>query len=93
MRGIISTIIVGLVVSLAPLASADPPDPIWIAGIWDGDDADAAVPLVDTEVSLNRGAPVLLPHRPSRVGAPKDFSAGSACDIILQFENRAPPDV
>ena len=35
--------LLAVLVGLAPLAHASPPDPLWIAGIYDGADSDDAV--------------------------------------------------
>jgi hypothetical protein len=35
-----------LLIGLTPLAHADPPDPVWIAGYWDDDDFDNVVVFI-----------------------------------------------
>jgi hypothetical protein len=50
--------LIAVLAVLSPLAHASPPDPTWIAGLWDDGDHDDAVVLV---VSANAFlAPVLL---------------------------------
>ena len=41
-RGLI-LLLLACIVGLAPLAYADPPDPVWIPGVWDDDDQDDAI--------------------------------------------------
>jgi hypothetical protein len=43
--GLIVALLASLVL-LPPLAYADPPDPVWIAGCYDDDDQDGALALV-----------------------------------------------
>ena len=39
-------LLISLLVGLTPVAYFDPPDPLWIAGYWDDDDADTAVDAI-----------------------------------------------
>jgi len=43
--GLIVALLASLVL-LAPLAYADPPDQVWLGGLYDGDDQDDALALV-----------------------------------------------
>ena len=57
MRARVSTIVLALVLvavilTLTPLANADPPDPTWISGIWDDDDFDDVVGYVTSAAGL-----------------------------------------
>jgi hypothetical protein len=45
-RGFCSLVLVALIVGLAPVAYADPPDPTWIGGYWDDDDFDNVVAFI-----------------------------------------------
>jgi hypothetical protein len=62
---LIVALLAGLVL-LTPLAYADPPDPVWISGYYDGDDQDDAVTLVTfgfhglTTASVEIQPPALL---------------------------------
>jgi hypothetical protein len=42
--------------ALAPLALASPPDPIWIGGLFDGDDADDLVVAATSSEGVTDGA-------------------------------------
>ena len=62
-------------VLVRPLAAASPPDPTWIAGVYDDDDLDYAVLLVGSLVGVSdapgpaharadvRGGPIALASR------------------------------
>jgi hypothetical protein len=62
-------------VLVRPLAAASPPDPTWIAGVYDDDDLDDAVLLVGSLVGVSdapgpaharadvRGGPIALASR------------------------------
>ena len=47
-RRLIIFAFVGVLIALAPLAYADPPDPSWIGGFYDDDDFDDAVILASS---------------------------------------------
>ena len=42
-RVILAVVLLSSLVGLTPLAYANPPDPVWIPGVWDDDDHDHAV--------------------------------------------------
>lgn len=42
-RSSLVLILLGGLVALIPFAEANPPDPIWIAGLYDGDDYDEVI--------------------------------------------------
>jgi hypothetical protein len=46
LTGIVALLMICVIVGLAPLAYADPPDPTWIDGLWDSDDYESAVVMV-----------------------------------------------
>lgn len=48
----ISFLVVGVVMSLAVLAYASPPDPDWISGFWDNGDYDDIVLFVTSGVGI-----------------------------------------
>jgi len=86
-----------LVVALAAfaigvVASADPPDPTWIAGFWDDDDQDSAVIAilsirgVVTQGGLN--PPTLYLIEPSVLDLTEPAIATS---VFPDVESRAPP--
>jgi len=41
-----------LLLTLTPLAYADPPDPTWVLGFWDDDDFDDVVGLITSATAL-----------------------------------------
>ena len=44
--------LVALLLTLTPLAYADPPDPTWVPGFWDDDDFDDVVGLITSATAL-----------------------------------------
>jgi len=51
-RRILALCIAALVVRLAPVAYADPPDPSWIGGFWDDADFDTVVVFIASTCAL-----------------------------------------
>jgi len=45
-------LLAALLLTLTPLAYANPPDPTWILGVWDDDDFDDVVGLVTSATAL-----------------------------------------
>jgi len=43
MRRLLAVLIVSTLAAVVPMAHANPPDPTWIAGIWDAADFDEAI--------------------------------------------------
>src|SRR6267378_3671319 len=73
MRTQVSTIVLTLVfvafiLTLTPLAHADPPDPIWISEIWDDDDFDDVVGYITSATGLLPN-PVACDLRPDALPA------------------------
>src|SRR5262245_22894193 len=57
---VVSLLVVALFLLLRPLAAASPPDPTWIAGIYDDDDFDDVVIYIGLLASIADGhGPVL----------------------------------
>jgi hypothetical protein len=78
---------------LTPLTYLEPPDPLWIGGIWDDDDADAVVVLVkSTEVPCDSPPSVVVPLEPCLYGAPTAPAWRPIARPVRWPENRAPPD-
>src|SRR6267378_8284403 len=97
MRTQVSTIVLTLVfvafiLTLTPLAHADPPDPTWISEIWDDDDFDDVVGYITSATGLlpNPVAcdlrPVALPVLLSPLGFQAAVSAPRSAS-----SSRAPP--
>src|SRR5262245_29086003 len=78
--------------SLVPLAHARPPDPVWIAGIYDGDDFDEVVSMLTGTDTV--GAPARLtgtaPLLPVRVLTGARVSAVVAV-VVSTARPRSPP--
>ena len=45
-RALVALLLVLVVAGLTPLAKASPPDPTWVAGLWDNGDYDDVVLLI-----------------------------------------------
>ncbi len=86
-------IVILLVVALRTMAYANPPDPDWIAGFWDGADYDDVVVLVTSVSAVAETAP------PVHVGPAREVVASvaadddRACPVLapLPHQSRAPP--
>jgi hypothetical protein len=48
-RASLIALVASALAALVPLASASPPDPTWIGGLWDGADFDDVVGLAASE--------------------------------------------
>jgi hypothetical protein len=92
-RSLIASLLLGVLVTLAPLAFAGPPDPTWIAGLYDDADYDdvvlivtAGAEVVETRPPLDLGMPLkaieFVPPQDDSRPAPLPLSSNSA---------RAPP--
>ena len=79
---------------LTPLTYLEPPDPLWIGGIWDDDDSDAVVVLVkSTEIPCDSTQSVFMPLEPCLYAAPTVPAWRPIALPVHWPENRAPPDV
>jgi len=52
LRGVLAAVLAILVVGLAPIAYADPPDPTWLGGYWDDDDFDNVVAFIASATAI-----------------------------------------
>jgi hypothetical protein len=92
-RGIFAVALAILLVGLAPLAYAEPPDPTWLGGYWDDDDFDTVVAFVTSATAVFASPVVhdfgLLSISDDRV----ELTEPSARSILLQTPSgpRAPP--
>jgi len=81
-----------VLVALTPLADASPPDPLWLAGIYDGADFDEAVEAIVSMSGVVRGILLVLAQPIIRVGTvPSDDTALGAAPLSSRFSIRAPP--
>jgi hypothetical protein len=92
---VLALVLVALMLTLTPLAYADPPDPTWIPGLWDDDDFDDVVNYVTSAAGLVHG-PVTCELRPVALPAvlrlpPADAAVASAPRSASS--PRAPPIV
>jgi len=93
LRAWLLLLLVGVLVSVTPLAYTSPPDPSWIGGIYDGGDFDdvmvfivSAAALGEPVVSANaRPAPIVMGCAPQTSKIPIPRSAFSSNPV------RAPP--
>ena len=58
-QGFVVSLLVGVLMTLTPLAYAEPPDPTWIAGLYDNADFDDVVLIVTAGAELVETTP---PH-------------------------------
>jgi len=87
-----STAIAVIVLAVMPLTSAYVPDPIWIAGIWDGGDADNLVAVLSgADVLADSGALILVCEGSQPADSPRGPATPTASMVVLLPENRAPP--
>src|SRR5262245_48284687 len=79
---------------LSPLMYLEPPDPLWIGGIWDDDDVDAVVVLVkNTQVPCDSPQWVFVPLEPCLSSPPTVPIWGPIQFPVRWPENRAPPGI
>jgi hypothetical protein len=92
MRRTLALVLGAVLILLTPLTYLEPPDPLWIGGVWDDDDSDAVVVLVkSTEVPCDSDHSVFVPLEPC-VYAPPPLPIWRPIPLPLYVpENRAPP--
>ena len=84
--------LVALCVLLRPLAAASPPDPTWIAGLYDDADFDNVVTAIGGMVGISHapGADAIRPHwHLSALMFPGGVDAASV--TLLSASTRSPP--
>jgi hypothetical protein len=65
---LVALLILIAIASLTPLAHASPPDPTWVAGLWDDGDHDDVILLVCATAAAMHSAPPTLDSRRAVVG-------------------------
>ena len=93
LRSSLLLVLIGVLVSVTPLAYTSPPDPSWIGGIYDGGDFDDVVVFIvsvaalgEPVVSANaRPAPLIIGCAPQAGEMPIPSAAFSSNPV------RAPP--
>ena len=85
-------LLAALLLTLTPLAYANPPDPTWVFGFWDDDDFDDVVGLITSATALVQ-APVTfeLHIQFPEVLKPARFQASALSVPRPTFSPRAPP--
>ena len=89
LSALLSTV-VGLILIL-PIALASPPDPSWIAGIYDGADGDDVVTLVYDSVGVEAVWLRPLPPLPSSFSVSLVSGASQIHGFPLRQATRGPP--
>ena len=65
---LVALLILIAMTALTPLAHASPPDPTWVAGLWDDGDHDDVILLVCASAAAMHSAPPTLDSRRAVVG-------------------------
>ena len=89
---VLGLILVASILTLTPLAYADPPDPTWVTGFWDDDDFDDVVGYI-TSAAGWLPAPLACDFRPAEpptVPRPVAFQAAVSAPRPTS-RPRAPP--
>jgi hypothetical protein len=89
---VIAGLVAALWILLVPLAFASPPDPSWIAGVYDGGDSDDVVTLIGLCASVTDlgGAPSVALDWHVRALVAAD-SPALCCPGIPSPQDRSPP--
>jgi len=91
---LIPIVLVGALVMIVPVAHGSPPDPIWIAGVYDHADGDEAVQAISDGVAFRSSATIPSDVTPLRSSSPSPCSALLAplCrPVRSSHADRAPP--
>jgi len=80
-------------VALTPLAYADPPDPLWIAGFYDDDDNDDSVFVITSHLATVEPPPLpsWIPLPRSEPFAVADHADPAEDPYLTAAAARAPP--
>jgi len=65
---LVALLILIAIAALTPLAHASPPDPTWVAGLWDDGDHDDVILLVCATAAAVHSPPPTLDSRRAIVG-------------------------
>lgn len=85
-------LLTALLLTLTPLAYADPPDPTWVLGFWDDDDFDDVVGYITSATALLQAPVTCELHRP----CPEVMKSAVVLTFVLSVSRpasspRAPP--
>src|SRR5262245_5986310 len=92
-RSTVIEVLIATILTLLPLAHANPPDPSWPGGLWDGAEYDDVGVLATTAVGAAEGGP---PYDARLVGVvarevlDPDEPTLPACSLLSDL-TRAPP--
>ncbi len=85
-------LLLGGPVAMVPLAHANPSDPLWIAGVYDGGDTDDLFwALTSTDSTLEYGPTEIVRPFTIPLGLLPPFATGFAALAVVAFQTRAPP--
>ena len=91
-RRLVALLLLTALTALTALAHASPPDPIWIAGVYDGADLDdAVVAAASLEAAGNGPAPVLVGSLPLIDFVPGETATAGPPRSAHLSHDRAPP--
>src|SRR5438445_10765175 len=92
-RFLLALVLVGVLVSVTPLAHTSPPDPRWIGGIYDGADFDDVVVFIVSTAALGEPVVSAIAHpAPIIIGcAPRASETPIPSPGISSHPVRAPP--
>ena len=94
-----STLTLGLLIaaliSLAPLAHASPPDPLWIGGLFDANDQDDVVAVAASAdgVTVLEARDAITAPLMALGAVPPPGSVIALRSLRPSFQGRAPPNV
>jgi len=82
-----------ILVTLAPIASASPPDAMWIPGVYDGADHDDVVDLLSARDSVGQEITGGHAARPDQIAAGWHRPRGEFVPFVVcsQSRPRSPP--
>jgi hypothetical protein len=94
MRGVLAGVVGVCLLWLTPLSYLTPSDPLWMGGLWDDDDGDAVVVVVQsTEGPCASGPSGFVPLEPCRAHPLARPVWRPRLRPVRGPENRAPPRV
>jgi len=91
---LIAIVLAGVLATMAPVAHGSPPDPTWIAGIYDLADGDDVVGAITDGVAFSSSATIPSDVTPLRSSSPSPCSAllaPSRPPVRSSHADRAPP--
>lgn len=92
-RRLVALVVAGVVACGPILAYADPPDPTWIAGVWDDGDLDDAIARVMSTASVaeTHALSALEPHWTAIWTVPPLDDPRAPSPVFAPYPPRGPP--